>query len=178
MLNFFPQPVFAPETLSADRASVQPYGHGLAGTLKVAYGKYAVAANVEDGDIFEMCKVPRNCLVVGGVFYTADLDTGTEVLDMDVGWAANGGGAATFTDKNGTVWTNSGANASAAGFVNSGVLTGDAGGAVAVGNARLFSMQDGPWYFSEETSVQVEANVAANAFAAGNIVVVIHYILL
>lgn len=171
----------AAETLTSSQAAdnVQPFGHGLAGTVKAAFGKYAVAANVEDGDIFEMCKLPKNCIVVGGAFYAGDMDTGTEALDMDVGWAANGGGAATFTDNTGTTWSNSGENASAAGFVNAGVLSGDTITDLLAGsNMRPFPMATGPLYFSEETMVQVEANVAAATFAAGTITVVVYYVVL
>ena len=58
----------AAETLTATRAAstfpvYKPSGAGL---LCVAWGTYAVAANVEDGDIFEMLKVPSGATIVGG----------------------------------------------------------------------------------------------------------------
>lgn len=172
----------AAETLTANQAgaNVVPPSHGLAGNLKVAYGKYAVAANVEDGDIFEMCKLPANSLVLGGCFYAGDLDTGTEAVDLDVGWAAAGSAEDGVTMADGTVWANSGATASATGFVNGGVLTGDGvTDLFAAGtNMRPFPMTTGPLYFGKETKVQVEANTAAAAFAAGTIYVVVHYIVL
>ena len=172
----------AAETLTGKQAAaaVVPFGHGLAGTVKAAFGKYTIAANVEDGDIFEMCRIPKNSLVIGGVFYAGDMDTGTETLDMDVGYAANGGGSATFKDSNGETWTNAAASASATGFVNSGVLTGDAiTDLLAAGsNMRLFPMTTGPMYFSENTLVQVEANAAAATFTEGTISVVVYYIVL
>lgn len=172
----------AAETLTAKQAAsaVVPAGHGLAGTVKAAIGKYTIAANVEDGDIFELCKLPANCLVIGGVYHLGDIDTGTEAVDMDMGWAANGGGAATFTDSGGTTWSNSGENADPDGFVNSGVLTGDAiTDLVAAGtNLRPFPMTTGPLYFSNETIVQAEANVAAATFAEGVIYVVVYYVVL
>lgn len=82
----------AAETLTATRAaSTFPVaGHGSHGNLKVATGTYEIAAVVEDGDIFEMCRLPANSVVVGGMLYADDIDTGTEALDMDIGWAANG----------------------------------------------------------------------------------------
>ena len=172
----------AAETLTALQASsdVSPFGHGLAGTVKAAFGKYAVAANLEDGDIFEMCKLPKNSLVLGGAFYSGDLDTGTETLDMDVGYNANGGGSATLITSDGTTWTNAAATASATGFVNSGVLTGDAiTDLIAAGsNIRIFPMTTGPMFFSEETKILVEANAASATFAAGTIYVCVFYIVL
>lgn len=167
-------------TVAAYQANAIPAGHGLAGTVKAAFGNYAVTGNVADGDIFQMCKLPKNSLVIGGVFYAGDLDTGTETLDLDVGYTANGGGSATFTDANGETWTNAASSASATGFVNSGVLTGDAVvDLLAAGsNMRPFPMATGPLYFSEETLVQVEANAAAATFAAGTISVVVYYIVL
>ena len=59
------------ETLTADRAgSTFPVFKALgAGIVCCAYGTYEVAANVEDGDIFEMCKIPANSTIVGGYFY-------------------------------------------------------------------------------------------------------------
>lgn len=151
------------ETLTGTRAAASfPVFKAVgAGVLCAAYGSYAVAANVEDGDIFEMCKLPAGAVVLGGEFWTDDLDTGTEALDMDVGWADNGAEAA-----------------SADGFVNAGVLTGDAiTDLKAAGpNVRLFDMSDGPITFTRETTVQVEANVAAAAFAAGDIYVCVYYV--
>ncbi len=156
----------AAETLtSAFAASTYPvHGPGPAGDVKVAYGTYAVAANVEDGDIFEMCKVPKNATVIGGYFSAGDLDTGTESVDLDVGWAANGTDAA-----------------DADGFGNFGVLTGDAvtGYKPEVGTLMPLAgvlMTAGPKTFAAETTIQVEANAAAATFAAGTITVVVYYI--
>lgn len=168
------------ETLTANqaRAYIPPFKNHISGVLHVGYGKYSVAANVEDGDIFEMCTVPPGALVVGGQYWTSDMDTGTETLDMDVGWASNGGGSETITLADGTTYTNMGSgSASATGFVNSGVLTGDAiTDLVASGNFRPFNMAAGPVYFSRKTTIQVEANAAAATFAAGTIFVRVDYI--
>lgn len=152
--------------------------HGLAKNLKVWHRKYEIAANVEDGDIFELGYLPKNVMVCGCVFVCDDIDTGTEALDMDVGWAANGGGSATYTDPDtGVTYTNSGANASATGFSNAGVLTGDGIAELHTGNQRIQFYPD-PLYFSEKTKVQIEANVAANAFTAGTAAVyLIYYVL-
>lgn len=167
----------AAETLTNAVMSVGA-GHGLAKNLKIWHRKYEIAANVEDGDIFELGYIPARTMVCGCVFVCDDIDTGTEALDMDVGWAANGGGSATYTDPDTNVtYTNSGATASATGFSNAGVLTGDGIAELHTGNQRIQFYPD-PLYFSEETKVQIEANVAANAFTAGTAAVyLIYYVL-
>jgi len=155
------------ETLTSARAAntfpvFQPSGAGL---LCAAYGTYELAANVEDGDIFEMCKVPAGAVVIGGFIFGDDLDTNaTETLDMDVGWAANGSDAA---DPDG--------------FGNLGVLTGDAVAGIKpeVGiwmplGGVLFV--DGPKTFVNETMIQVEANAAAATGGTGTLTVVVHYL--
>jgi len=172
----------AAETLTATQGgdTVVPHGAGYAGTVKAAWGKYSITtAALEDGDIFEMCWLPPNALVVGGAFYCGDLDTGTEAVDIDVGWAANSG-AATYTDQHGTVWSNSGASADPDGFVNSGVLTGDAitDLLIAGTNYRPFPMVTGPLYFSGKTRVQLEVNAAQATPAAGVATVVVYYVLI
>jgi hypothetical protein len=165
------------ETLSNSPLSVGA-AHGLAKTLKVWHRKYEIAANVEDGDIFELGYIPKNCMVCGCVFVLDDIDTGTEALDMDVGWAANSGGSATYTDPDTNVtYTNSGASASAAGLSNAGVLTGDGIAELHTGNQRIQFFVD-PLFFSEKTMIQIEANVAANAFAAGGAAVYLIYYML
>lgn len=150
------------ETLTADRAKSTfpvfnpPVGGG---HVLAAWGKYSVAANVEDGDIFELCKLPPGATVLGGWFWASDMDTGTEALDIDIGWAANGA-----------------ETADADGFVNAGVLTGDPiTDFLAAGNVRPFNMSAGPITFTNETVVQAEANVAAATFAAGTIYVVVFH---
>ena len=152
------------ETLTATRAaSTFPVGGvGEANSLKVATGTYEIAANVEDGDIFEMCKLPANAVVVGGWVMGDDLDTGIETLDMDIGWAGNGTDAA---DPDG--------------FGNLGVWTGDVSVHVPVASVYyplqgvLFA--SGPKKFSAETTVQVEANAAAATGGTGTLTVVVLY---
>lgn len=161
------------ETLTSTRAAdtfpaFQPVGSGL---VCAAYGTYDIAANVEDGDIFEMCKVPAGAVIIGGHFYGADLDTNaTETLDLDVGWAANGGsGTYDAADPDG--------------LGNFGVLTGDA---FATGNVSNVAGLNYPLAgllvtgvlptFTKETTIQVEANAAAATFAAGSISVVVYYV--
>lgn len=152
------------ETLTSTRAaSTFPVAKNLGGgQVMVAYGTYAIAAVVEDGDIFEMCKVPSGATVFAGVVYADDIDTGTEALDMDVGWAANGTDAA---DPDG--------------FGNFGVWTGDASVTKPeVSNYLHFGgilRSAGPKTFSAETMIQVEANAASNAGHTGQLTVVVYY---
>lgn len=155
----------AAETLTSTQAGSGALvgGPGDAFNLKVSTGTYEIAANVEDGDIFEMCKVPAGAVVVGGWIMGDDLDTGIETLDMDVGWAANG------TE-----------SADPDGFGNLGVWTGDAitdlkpvAGIYYPLQGKLFD--DGPQKFSEETTIQIEANAAAATGGTGTVSVVVLY---
>lgn len=159
------------ETLTATRAadsfpSFSPMGNG---ALAVAYGSYDIAAAVEDGDIFEMCKVPAGAVIVGGWLYSDDLDTGTETLDMDLGWAANGGsGTYDAADPDG--------------LGNLGVWTGDAFAAGNISNVTgivyplLGKFTEGELpKFTKETTIQIEANAAGNAGHTGTVSVVILY---
>lgn len=160
----------AAETLTATRgaATFPVAAPAVAGVLCCAYGVYEKDANAfEDGDIFEMCRIPKGATVVGGWFYADDMDTGTETLDIDIGWAANGVDAA---DPDG--------------FGNLGVLTGDAFAAGNVspvaGLAYPFTgvlMTDGPKTFGAETVIQLEANAASNAGHTGTMSVVVYYVM-
>lgn len=141
-----------------------------AGVVHAAYGTIEVAANPADGDIYELCRLPAGAVVLGGMLYADDLDTGTEVMDIDIGWAANGG-SGTYDE------------ADVDGFGNLGVLTGDAFAAGNVSNVAgliypfsgVFADGDLP-FFTKETVVQAEANVAANSFTAGALSVVVYYV--
>ena len=171
----------AAETLTGDRAAagVQPAQHSLAGVMHVAYGYYSIAATaLEVGDIFKLCKLPKNSLVVGGGYHVADLDTGTETVDIDLGVADNGGASATFVDSAGKTWTNTAADADI--FVNSGVMTGDViTDLLAAGNNyRPFPMTTGPIFFSEETTVQAEVIAIQATGQAGVMYVEVRYIVL
>lgn len=83
-----------------------PSIQGVAGR---SWGYYNIASALSAADIVEFCWVPAGATVIGGFFQAADIDTGTETFDMDIGWAANG------TD-----------SADPDGFGNNGVLSGDA----------------------------------------------------
>jgi len=60
------------------------------GVLQVAWGVYNHASNLAAATVIEYCKVPAGATVIGGFIQAVDLDTGTEELDIDFGWAANG----------------------------------------------------------------------------------------
>lgn len=166
------------ETLTGTRAqrTFPAQGAGLTAALTACWGSYSVAANVEDGDIFEMCRTPdagAGFLVLGGWMSTADMDTGTEALDMDLGWAANGtSSAASIITPWGATFTDSGYAASATGLVNAGVLSGDAiTDLMPAGTNYRPIVLATPLWFAKPTVIQVEANVAAATFAAGGMTI-------
>jgi len=140
-----------------------------AGMCMVAYGSYEVTTNPAAADTYELCKLPRGATIVGGMFYCDDLDTGSEVMDLDVGWKANGG-SGTYD------------SVDADGLANLGVLLGDVAApnlATAVGlvynlAGPIFGNGDFP-NFSRETVIQVTATVPANSFTAGAMSVVVYY---
>jgi hypothetical protein len=154
------------ETLTSVRAaaSFPAVQSHTAGAVLCAYGTYAVAANVEDGDIFAMLKLPKGSVVIGGWVDADAIDAhATATLDLDIGWAANGSDAA-----------------NADGFGNLGVWHGDA-----VTNVRPEAynhyylggvLKDGPVAFAAETTIQIEANAAAATFAAGDITLYVLYL--
>lgn len=162
----------AAETLTAARAaSTVPVFKGAGGgAVCAAYGTYEIAANVETGDIFKMCKVPGGATIIGGWFYGDDIDVGTEALDMDIGWAANGG-SGTFD------------SADADGLGNLGTLTGDAFAAGSTSPTAgliypfsgVFADGDLPT-FTYDTTIQITANTAANSFSAGAVSIVVLYV--
>lgn len=143
-------------TLTADRAAstfptFQPTGSG---SLACAWGKYTLAANPTAADIIKFCKVPAGAVVLGGWLRGEDIDTGTEALDIDIGWAANGTEAA---DPDG--------------FGNFGVITGDVVTEFKPEVSILLplngTLKSGPVSFTQETTIQGVVNAAANAGGTG-----------
>jgi hypothetical protein len=172
----------AAETLTGYRAlSTFPrQSAGYATNTASVWGYYDIAANVEDGDIFELVRTPRMFLCLGGWVAMADIDTGTEALDMDIGWAANGtSSAGTHVTPWGETLTDAGYSASADGLVNSGVWSGD-------GVTDLFAAGQNyrpiilptPKFFMAPTMIQAEANAAAGTFTAGRLNVVLQGVIL
>lgn len=137
------------------------------GTMGVAWGSYTLAANPTAADVIQFCRVPKNATVLFGFIYGADIDTGTEALDMDIGWEANGVDAA---DPDG--------------FGNLGVITGDVfatGNLVGPVAGIMYPFQGvlltaGPKTFSEETILSAVVNAPANAGGTGILTMVAHYV--
>ena len=134
-----------------------------AGVLQCAWGKYTFAANPTAADIVELCRVPAGAVVIGGMVRAEDIDTGTEALDIDIGWAANGSDAA---DPDG--------------FGNLGVWTGDATTDVKPEVSNMFPLngvlKSGPVTFARETVIQAVVNVAANDGGTGVIWIAVYYL--
>ena len=158
----------AAETLTAINAGADAkvFGHGIRGNVKFAYGTYEIAAAVETDDIFEMCRLPPGAVVIDGFVRGDDIDTGTEALDMDVGWAANGTDAA---DPDG--------------FGNLGLWSGDAIPGIKPDVAIYFPfngiLKDGPKTFTSPTAdtiVQITAITASNAGHVGTVSVGVYYL--
>jgi len=153
-------------TFTATRAgeSLPVFKASGAGILCAAYGTVEIATNPVAADIYEMCRVPAGAVVVGGMIYADDLDTGVETLDMDIGWAANGSDAA---DPDG--------------FGNLGVWTGDVTTDVKPVAGNMFNFQgvllaDGPKAFVNETVIQLVANVTAATGGTGTLSAVVYYV--
>lgn len=167
----------AAETLANSPLHVLP-GAGYAGSIIRGHLSRLLDTTVlEDGDIFQLGYTPKRALVFGGYLCTADLDTGTEALDIDAGWAAAGSATDTWTDPNtGITYTNAAASADPDGLCNCGVLTGDGVSEVynAGVNYRAFVFPL-PLYFSEKTMIQLEVNAAAGTQAAGRFSVFLDY---
>lgn len=154
-------------TLTGSRAASTapvPSLSSMQGVLQVAWGTYTLSANPSQNDVIEFCKVPAGATVIGGWLQGADIDTGTETFDIDIGWAANGTDAAD-TD----------------GFGNFGVLTGDAVtelkpvAGIYVPFANVIQ-DSGFKTFAAETKIIGTVNAAANAGGTGLLKVVVLFV--
>jgi hypothetical protein len=153
-------------TLTAARAaSTFPVAKTVGGgVLHAAYGTYTLAANPTVADIIQFCRVPAGSVVLGGWFMGADIDTGTETLDIDIGWAANGV-----------------ESADPDGFGNFGVLSGDTITELipVAGIYRPLQgvlLTGGPVTFSAETIIQGVVNAVAAGGGTGALTVVVLYV--
>jgi hypothetical protein len=153
-------------TLTAARAAstfpvAAPVG---AGVLCAAYGTYTLAANPTAADIIEFCRVPAGATVIGGWLQGADIDTGIEELNIDIGWAANGDEIA---DPDG--------------FGDLGVLTGDVSVHAPVASVHVFLqgvlISAGPKTFNRETVIQGVVNVDAASGGTGVLTLVVLYVM-
>jgi hypothetical protein len=85
----------AAQTFTGARAgSTFPALAGTNGNLRAAYGSFTLTEVPEVSDIWQLCKLPKGAVPLGGFFATTDIDTGVETLDIDLGYAANGVDAA------------------------------------------------------------------------------------
>lgn len=136
-----------------------------AGILCAAYGIIEVTANPIADDIYEMCRIPKGAVIVGGRIYSDDIDTNAaETLDLDVGWAANGV-----------------ESADPDGLGNLGVFQTDTVAGIKPEGGYNFAfggklITDGPQTFSAETVVTVTCVATAATFAAGTLSLVVYYV--
>lgn len=142
-----------------------------AGILNCAYGTIEVAANPVADDVYKLCRLPAGAVIVGGTYYADDMDTNaTETLEINLGWAANGG-SGTFDAVD------------ADGLGDFGVQNGDA---FATGNVSptvgcvypisgVLADGDLP-FFTRDTTIQATCVATAATFAAGAMSVVIYYV--
>jgi hypothetical protein len=138
-----------------------------AGVVNAAWGSFTLTANPTAADIFFACKIPAGATVIGGWLRGTDIDTGTAALDIDVGWAANGGSGV-------------GATADPDGFGNFGVLNGTAVTNYLPESGFLIplhgTLATGPISFDAETSIQAVFNAPANAGGTGTLTLIVLYL--
>lgn len=161
----------AAETLTGLRAAstypVQTQGAGSA--LYPVWGYYAKDSNaLEAGDVFVMCRTPVNFLVLGGWFAADDMDTGTGVMDLDLGWSDNGGASETYTTSWGQTFTNTASSTSASGLLNNGAMNGTAVTNYIVGGTLRPLVVHTPLLFTRKTDIIVTCVTPANAGHTGN----------
>ena len=117
----------------------------------------AVATNTVD-----VGYLPKGAIPVGGYFACVDMDTGTGVLDMDLGITANGVDSADPDF-----------------FMNGGLFSGDAITDLVLTNSANYRPLTGPFPVTQlgaRTLVQMITNTAANATGTGKFVVCINFI--
>jgi hypothetical protein len=139
----------------------QPVGGGV---MNVHWGTYTFAVNPTAADVVRFLTLPARSTVLGGWIYGPDLDTGTDALDIDIGWLANGVEAA---DPDG--------------FGNMGVLNG-----AAITNLKpetgiyrplggvLYTT--GPQFFTNETKIVGTVIAAAHTGGTGKLTLVVQYV--
>lgn len=124
---------------------------------------FTITTALAQDDVVEMYNLPAGATVVGGWLRANDIDTGTETLDIDIGWAANG------VD-----------SADPDGFGNLGTWDGDAVAQLRPEAGVLYALggvlnSTGPKTFTVPTKVQLDVNTAANAGGTGKIWLLIQY---
>jgi hypothetical protein len=135
---------------------------GTGGALCVAWGTYTHASNLAATTVIEYCRVPKGARIVGGYWSATDLDTGTEELDIDIGYLANG------VD-----------TADPDAFGNLDVITGDASVHTKVAGSWIpfqgVLTTAGPVLVNAETVCAATINVDAAATGTGQSTMVVYY---
>jgi hypothetical protein len=139
-------------------------GPATQGVAQVAVGVYDYATNIAAASIIHFCRVPKGATVYGGFVQASDLDTnGSEEIDFDIGWAANGVDA---VDEDG--------------FGNFGAQTGDVSLHLPVAGIWMpfANIIQSPGFktFGAETIITGVVNVDAATLTAGTLKVVVNYI--
>lgn len=150
-------------------ADVVPVDPGLGRIGFIIPGYIDIAANPVAADIYKLCWVPAGFVCTGGMMYLDDIDTNaTETLDLDMGWAANGG-SGTYDALD------------ADGLGNFGVMNGDAFAAPSIsataGNIVPFAgiLADGIFpFFTKKTMIQATCVATCATFTAGRLSVAVH----
>lgn len=149
-------------TAAQAAASFPVYESTGRGVLHVATGSITLAANPTAADILEFCYIPAGATIVGGYLRGDDIDTGTEALDIDIGWEANGVESAD-TD----------------GLGNFGVITGDAvtewKPEVSIFLPLNGTLKTGPKTFTNKTKITGVVNAPANAGGTGVLWLTVFY---
>jgi hypothetical protein len=150
----------------ADLNAPVPSPAGGANIMQTLYAVIDITTTAVATNTIDVGYLPKGAIPVGGYFACVDIDTGTEVLDMDLGITANGVDSADPDF-----------------FMNGGVFNGDAvvdilpaGSA----NGANFRPLIGPFPVTQlgaKTLVQWICNTAANAGGTGKFAVCIHYIM-
>jgi len=138
------------------------------GVLNVHWGRYDYATNLAAADTIRFLTLPARSTVIGGYLQGSDLDTGTEELDIDIGWLANGVETVDLD-----------------GFGNMGVITGDAvtelkpeAGIYRPLGGVLMATDGGPKFFTAETKIVGTVVADAATLTAGQLTLVVFYVCL
>lgn len=145
-------------TVDATRnATGFPVHSGDYGNCHAAWGTINLTSNYAATTTYGFFRLPRGAKVFFGAAYAADLEAGSDELDIDIGWAANGDEVA---DPDG--------------FGNFGVWTGAAVSLLVpvAGNLKFFQgvlLTAGPKTFNAETEIIATVNVDAHTGGTGQI---------
>lgn len=146
-------------------AGIAPVDPGMGFCGYIIPGWIDIGAAPAAADIYELCWVPAGFHVTGGLLMFGDADThGTETLEFNLGWAANGGsGTYDAADPDGLGdfgATNGDANALPS-------LSATAGNLLALsGILTKVSASDGGFpYFTKKTKIQAVCVVVSETWA-------------